>query len=181
MRYIKILFGMFRMTIISMLSFGKIKFILPVRMERSASLSKRKGGQIILGKHVSMNNNAQISVTENACIRIGSFTGIGDNNVIVARDRIIIGDNVMIGPNVCIYDHDHVFRETGVMRDLGYETSPVIIEDNVWIGAGVTVLRGVTVGSGSVIGAGTVITKDVPKNSLVYNKRELVFQQRIIE
>jgi acetyltransferase-like isoleucine patch superfamily enzyme len=65
------------------------------------------------------------------------------------------------------------------MRNLGYETAPVHIEDNVWIGAGVIVLKGVTIGEGSVIAAGTVVNKDIPRNSIVYNSRELVVKKRI--
>jgi acetyltransferase-like isoleucine patch superfamily enzyme len=179
MRYFRILKGMIRMIVVSILSFGGIKFRFPVRLEKNASFSTRKTGKMILGKHVSINHNARIAVTENAQLKIGNYTGIGDNNVIVARERIVIGNNVMIGPNVCIYDHDHVFREQGVMRELGYNTAPVIIEDNVWIGAGVTILRGVTIGSGSVIGAGTIVSKNIPRNSLVYNKRELVVKARV--
>lgn len=41
---------------------------------------------------------------------------------------------------------------------------PIVIEDNVWIGAGVHIMGGVTIGRNSVIGAGSVVTKDVPGN-----------------
>ena len=41
---------------------------------------------------------------------------------------------------------------------------PIVIEDNVWIGAGVHIMGGVTIGRNSVIGAGSVVTKDVPEN-----------------
>lgn len=67
------------------------------------------------------------------------------------------------------------------MRDLGYTTAPVTIGDNVWIGAGVMILKGVTIGSGSVIAAGTLVNQDIPENSLVYNRRELVIKPRITE
>lgn len=179
MRYLKILLGLLRMYCLSIFSMGEIKFKFPIRLSKNASFSRRKGGEILLGKHVSINTNAQLSVTENALLKIGSYSGIGDNNVIVARERIAIGDNVMLGPNICIYDHDHVFREPGVMRDLGYTTAPVKIEDNVWLGAGVIILKGVTIGEGSVIAAGTIVNKDIPRNSIVYNRRELIIKERI--
>ena len=112
---------------------------------------------------------------------MGGYSLIGYNNVIVAREQITLGNHVMLGANVCIYDHDHVFRQPGVMRDLGYTTAPVTIGDNVWIGAGVMILKGVTIGSGSVIAAGTLVNQDIPENSLVYNRRELVIKPRITE
>lgn len=181
MRYLRIAFGMLRMSLIALFSFGKITFRFPVRMEKNVVLGRRRGGRIRFGRHVSLNRNAQISVTQNALIETGDYTGIGDNNVIVARERITLGSHVMLGANVCIYDHDHVFREPGIMRDLGYNTSPVVIEDNVWLGAGVIVLRGVRIGQGSVVAAGTIVNRDIPANSLVYNQRNTVVKTRIIE
>ena len=176
---ISIACGMVRAALVSAFSGGNIKYQNPIRLNAGARFSRRPGGKIILGKHVSMNHNSRLGVTENAMIKIGDNAGIGDNNVIVAREKIEIGNNSMFGPNVCIYDHDHVFKTSGIIRNLGYNTAPVKIEDNVWLGAGVIVLKGVTIGEGSVIAAGTVITKDVPKNSIVYNKRELVIKERI--
>ena len=45
-------------------------------------------------------------------------------------------------------------------------SGPIILEENVWLGARVIVLRGVTVGAGSVIGAGSVVTRDIPPRSV---------------
>lgn len=178
-RYINIVFGMLKMSLIALFSFGKITFRVPVRLDKNVVLSRRRGGRIHFGKHVSLNRNAQISVTQHALIETGDYTSIGDNNVIVAREKIVLGSHVMLGANVCIYDHDHVFKMPGIMRDLGYNTSPVIIEDNVWLGAGVIVLRGVRIGQGSVVAAGTVVNKDIPQNSLVYNRRNMVIKPRV--
>ena len=181
MRTIHIALGMLKMSLIALFSFGKITFRFPVRLEKNVVLGRRPGGKMHFGKHVSLNRNAQISVTQNALIETGDYTSIGDNNVIVAREKIILGSNVMLGANVCIYDHDHVFKAPGIMRDMGYNTSPVIIEDNVWLGAGVIVLRGVRIGQGSVVAAGTVVNRDIPENSLVYNQRHLVIKPRTEE
>jgi acetyltransferase-like isoleucine patch superfamily enzyme len=44
---------------------------------------------------------------------------------------------------------------------------PVIIEDNVFIGACAIILKGVTIGKNSIIGAGSVVVSNVPKNVIV--------------
>ncbi len=45
-------------------------------------------------------------------------------------------------------------------------TRPIVIGDEVWLGARVIVLPGATIGSQSVIGAGSVVSGDVPPRSL---------------
>ena len=44
---------------------------------------------------------------------------------------------------------------------------PVVIEDDVWVGANVTILKGVTIGHGSVVAAGAVVTKSCPPYSII--------------
>ena len=45
--------------------------------------------------------------------------------------------------------------------------APIIIGNNVWIGASVTVVPGVTIGDNAIIAAGAVVTKDVEANTIV--------------
>jgi len=45
--------------------------------------------------------------------------------------------------------------------------TPVIVEDNVLIGANAVVIEGVHVGEGAVIAAGAVVVEDVPANAVV--------------
>lgn len=59
----------------------------------------------------------------------------------------------------------------------GDKRKGIIIEDNVWLGGSVVVLDGVRIGRNSVIGAGTIVTKDVPKNSLLYNKNNIQIKE----
>ena len=47
------------------------------------------------------------------------------------------------------------------------EVMPVVLEDDVWLGAHVVVLKGVTIGKGAVVGAGAVVTKSVPPHEIV--------------
>ena len=51
-------------------------------------------------------------------------------------------------------------------KDRSLVTSPVVIEDNVWIGEKVVILKGVRIGEGAVIGAGAIVTHDIPPYSV---------------
>jgi acetyltransferase-like isoleucine patch superfamily enzyme len=78
---------------------------------------------------------------------------------------ITIGDRVLIGPNVTLSTAGH---PVDVEERFSFLThAPIVIEDDVWIGASATITPGVTIGRGSVIGAGTVVAKDVPPMSVM--------------
>ncbi|WP_341716160.1 sugar O-acetyltransferase [Micromonospora sp. FIMYZ51] len=78
---------------------------------------------------------------------------------------ITIGDRVLIGPRVTLSTAGHPV-ELNERYDF-ITHAPIVIEDDVWIGAAATVTPGVTIGRGSVVGAGAVVAKDVPPLSLV--------------
>ena len=78
---------------------------------------------------------------------------------------ISLGDRVLIGPRVTLSTAGHP-----VEVDERYDFithAPIVIEDDVWIGAAATVSPGVTIGRGSVVGAGAVVAKDVPPLTVV--------------
>ena len=78
---------------------------------------------------------------------------------------ITLGDRVLIGPRVTLSTAGHP-----VELDERYDFithAPIVIEEDVWIGAAATVTPGVTIGRGSVVGAGAVVAKDVPPLSVV--------------
>jgi acetyltransferase-like isoleucine patch superfamily enzyme len=78
---------------------------------------------------------------------------------------ITIGDRVLIGPRVTLTTAGHPVE---LDERFDYIThAPIVIEDDVWIGAAVTITPGVTIGRGAVVGAGTVVAKDVPPLSVV--------------
>lgn len=98
-------------------------------------------------------------------VELGHHVFINSNNYFMDGGRIIVGDHVFIGPNSGFYTAAHPLDYAS--RNEGLEqASPIVIEDNVWIGAHVAVMPGVTIGEGSVIAAGSTVTRDIPANSL---------------
>ncbi|MCF6277335.1 MAG: acyltransferase [Anaerolineales bacterium] len=82
------------------------------------------------------------------------------------KDHIIIGSNCQIGPNTMFETVQH--EQTYIPdKGRGTYTEPIVIEDNVWIGAGAIILSGVRVGAGAIVAAGAVVTKDVMPKTIV--------------
>lgn len=111
-------------------------------------------------------------------LSLGDRSGIGVNASL--HGTIIIGHDVMMGPDVVIYSQNHQFSRTDVpMNRQGFQPErPVIIGDDVWIGARAILLPGVTIGSGAIIGAGAVVTKDVPEQAIVVGNPARVVRSR---
>ncbi|GAB6086826.1 2,3,4,5-tetrahydropyridine-2,6-dicarboxylate N-acetyltransferase [Alkaliphilus crotonatoxidans] len=120
------------------------------------SLQARIEPGAIIRECVTIGKNAVIMMGAviNVGAEIGENTMIDMNCVIGARG--IIGRNVHIGAGTVI---------AGVLEPPS--SQPVIIEDDVFIGANAVVLEGVTISKGAVVAAGSVVTQDVPANTVV--------------
>ncbi|WKJ90124.1 acyltransferase [Methylomonas montana] len=102
-------------------------------------------------------------------ITIGANTGLS-GTVICSAVSVEIGSECLLGADVQIFDTDfHKIEPKNRRFDKSPDKvrcAPVVIEDNVFIGAGSKVMKGVKIGRNSVIGAGSIVTKDIPCNSI---------------
>jgi acetyltransferase-like isoleucine patch superfamily enzyme len=105
-------------------------------------------------------------------VKLGSNCYIGPNITVTPfggytknKKLLIMKDRVVISPNVTFLCSMHP-EESKISKVYG-ETSPIIIEEDVWIGAGAIILGGIRIGKCSVVGAGAVVTKDVPHYNVV--------------
>ena len=87
-----------------------------------------------------------------ASITIGNDVGLS-GCTITAIERIVIGDEVLVGSGVVIADNDaHPVRPEGRRYGTAIKSAPVVVGDNVFLGARSLILKGVTIGRGAVDG-----------------------------
>lgn len=97
---------------------------------------------------------------------IGDHTRVGLHNTIIGP--VTIGSHVNLAQGITVTALNHNFEESSKRIDeQGVTTKPVIIGNDIWIGANAVILPGVSIGDHSVVAAGAVVTKDVPPHSLV--------------
>lgn len=96
-------------------------------------------------------------------ISIGDRVSIQHNCLISGYGGVRIGNDVSIGTGSKILSSEHPY-DPGILKDHPLVAKPVVIGDNVVLGANVIILGGVTVGSNVMIGAGSIVTRDVPDN-----------------
>lgn len=106
----------------------------------------------------------QAIIQKNAVIMMGAVINIGA----VIGEETMIDMGAILGARATVGKRAHIGAGAvlaGVLEPPS--ASPVIIEDNVLIGANAVVLEGVRVGEGAVVAAGSVVTEDVPANTVV--------------
>ncbi len=106
----------------------------------------------------------QVSIGEGAIIMMGAIINIGaeigsgtmiDMGAILGG-RAIVGDNCHIGAGAVL---------AGVVEPAS--AVPVVVEDDVFIGANAVVIEGVRVGRNAVVAAGSIVITDVPPDTVV--------------
>lgn len=136
------------------------------RIHPTAQLDRRE--LVRIGHKAEIQDYVIIRTHENPVV-IGAFCQINPFTVIYGGSGVYIGDNVMIAPHCMIAAGDHDFRQLD--RPIRFAGSlskgPIVIEDNVWIGANCTITDGVRIGRDAVVGAGSVVTRDVAPFDIV--------------
>lgn len=136
-------------------------------------------GKISIGNNFMMTNGEHINPisanqqgsfftdSPDAKITIGNNVGMSSTRMWI-HDKLTIGDNVKIGGGVLLIDTDCHPIDYSIRRtsNKGTCSAPIVIEDDVWIGAQSIILKGVTIGARSIIGAGSVVTRSIPANCI---------------
>ncbi len=114
------------------------------------------------------NRRGMLYATWDANITIGNNVGMS-STVLWCHKKIVIGNNVKIGGNCILIDTDahdiNYINRRRPATDSG-ATSPIIIEDDAFIGTNCIILKGVTIGARSIIAAGSIVTKSIPADCI---------------
>ena len=117
----------------------------------------------------------QVEIGDNAVIMMGAIINIGaiigEGTMIdmgaVLGGRATVGKNCLIGAGAVL---------AGVVEPAS--ATPVIIEDNVLVGANAVIIEGVHVGEGAVVAAGAIVIEDVPAHTVVAGTPARVIKQK---
>lgn len=106
----------------------------------------------------------QVEIGDRAVIMMGAILNIG---AVVGPDTMI-DMGAVLGGRATVGAHCHIGAGAvlaGVIEPAS--ATPVVIEDDVLVGANAVIIEGVRVGRGSVVAAGAVVIEDVPENVVV--------------
>ena len=159
----------------------RIYSVLPRSMRtRKMERLRKKTGNIALVKRYALLKTLAKSVGDNVSVfpdvylrnaqemEIGNNVSFQPMVYIEAYGGVTIGDDVSLAEGASLFSVNHGFEDMNIpIKDQPLTALPVIIENNVWIGAKATVLGGVKIASGTIVAAGAVVSNDTQENSTV--------------
>lgn len=105
-----------------------------------------------------------------ATLKVGKHSQLGPFSVFFTGDNgISIGNDVMISPH-CVFaagNHEHRRIDIPMMQAGSVSKGPIVIDDDVWIGANCTITDNVRIGKGAVVAANSVVNKNVEPYDIV--------------
>lgn len=130
-------------------------------IEDGVVLDMRYGGDVELGRNVSLRRGAMI-VPYGGFIRMGDDSGANHYTILYGHGGLTIGNHVRFAAHCVVIPANHSFVDRKVPISLQPVSAiGIVIGDDVWVGAQCTILDGVKIGDGAVIAAGSVVSKDV--------------------
>jgi acetyltransferase-like isoleucine patch superfamily enzyme len=108
-----------------------------------------------------------VVISKEGSLEIEDYTGFSGVSI-YCTNNIKIGKYCKFGGNVSIWDTDfHPLNfEDRRWSFVGTKTRPIVIGDDVFVGANSIILKGVSIGDRVIIGAGSVITKNIPSDEI---------------
>lgn len=121
-----------------------------------------RSADVSVGRHVCFMRDCTLHVFGR--LDIGNDVFFNRGCTLVCIEAVSIGQGCRFGEMVSFHDDDYDMTRGPSVASWGRVTAPIVIGDNVWVGAKATILRGVRIGDNSVIGANAVVTRDIPAN-----------------
>lgn len=122
--------------------------------------------KLSIGHNVKFRSFTSLEVGSEAVLELSDGVFFNDHCSVRIHNRLSVGQDTMFGDGVRIFDNNHKYSGYSVSKT-SFNTAPISIGRDCWIGANTVILKGVTIGDNVIIGANCLIYQDIPSNSIV--------------
>ncbi len=175
-----------------------------IKIKIGYNIEINNNGKIELGSNVSISKGCIISVKKNCSLFIDDNVFIGKDTEIDSRGKLLIGENTTIqsranifgdikifkncifGPNVYLSSDKHTFfsRPYELINKqqnflIEKYSSPIVVNEDCFIGINVFIRPGITIGRGCIVGANSNVTKDLEPYSIAVGNPAKVIKKRL--
>jgi acetyltransferase-like isoleucine patch superfamily enzyme len=156
------------------------RFVRRAKVLRDAVASERNtpGGRLrgvahlgavhLLGRPIVSGPVSRVEVSETA--------GLANVLINTVGGRVVIGDYAFFGHDVLLLTGTHDFRATGPDRQVPRidQDRTIVIESGAWIASRAVIIGPCRIGANAVIGCGCVVDFDVPPDTVVRVRQDIV-------
>ncbi len=157
-------------------------------------IKKYQNSRIVLGKGITLISDSQYNTAgvnhpvilateaEGAEIHIGDGVGMSGTSVVAVK-KVTIGDYTMLGVNTNVHDTDFhcvdAEKRKAQTSIIEANSAPIVIGENVWVGANSTILKGVEIGNDVVVGVHSLVNRSMPNGVLCAGNPAIVKKENL--
>ena|ERR1700759_1447112 len=134
--------------------------------------------KVLHGRLSKLRTKAELPIVNGprSRIKVSPTAVLGNVFISVECGNLEIGDYAFFGHEAMLLTGGHDFTLTGYDRLVNWPKSgrDIIIEPGVWVASRAIVMGPCRIGANSVIGAGCFVNFDVPANTIVRQRQDLV-------
>lgn len=138
-----------------------------VLLRRNVEIRVHGKSKIIIGSNNRIDRGVRLLSSNESRIELGEGTRVGLYSVFNGGDDIITGKKCLVSGFVYLQTSMHNYKGEKAVQEQGYSHAPVVLGDDVWIGAHVVILPGCNIGNKSVIGSNAVVTSNVEEGNVM--------------
>ncbi len=146
---------------------GKLAIGDNVIFRRNVEIRVHNDSQIQIGNNIRIDRGVRLLAANKALIKIADGTRIGLYSIFSGGDSITVGKECLISGFVYLQTSMHRYKGEENIQKQGFDHAPLIIENDVWIGAHAVILPGVTLGAGAIVGSNAVVNKSAEPGWIV--------------
>lgn len=124
----------------------------------------------------------RVTFSGSGVVNIGKGSKIGEGCIIYSNidgGGVNIGDDTIIAAQTYIIDSNHNVAAGKKIVDQGFSVAPIMIGNDVWIGANCSIIKGAQIGSHCVIGAKSLVNSVIPEYKIAFGTPAKVHGERL--